>query len=170
MVFDTFYYYIIDSLFFNYKPCKNWLDLLFHCSEREKVKSFREKISTWQGQVNERLQILSRKTGLQLLLIWLNWALFYDLLWKLGNYLNFSLFASFAHPHFRWYVRRQGIVCSSWNEYVVSNFVFTVVCLVWIYIIFQMKHHHVLSSAQCCYLLCERHLTCTYYCVKRTEF
>ncbi|KAF7825983.1 spastin [Senna tora] len=33
-------------------------------SEQEKVKSYREKISKWQGQVSERLQILSRRAGL----------------------------------------------------------------------------------------------------------
>ncbi|KAK4267749.1 hypothetical protein QN277_024489 [Acacia crassicarpa] len=32
-------------------------------SEQEKVKSYREKISKWQGQVSERLQILSRRSG-----------------------------------------------------------------------------------------------------------
>ncbi|GMI73585.1 hypothetical protein like AT2G45500 [Hibiscus trionum] len=32
-------------------------------SELEKVKSHREKISKWQGQVSERLQVLSRRTG-----------------------------------------------------------------------------------------------------------
>ncbi|KAL6981837.1 hypothetical protein U1Q18_023455 [Sarracenia purpurea var. burkii] len=32
-------------------------------SEREKVKSYRQKISKWQGQTSERLQTLSRRTG-----------------------------------------------------------------------------------------------------------
>ncbi|XP_030490238.2 uncharacterized protein LOC115706663 isoform X2 [Cannabis sativa] len=32
-------------------------------SEREKVKSYRQKISKWQGQVSERLQTLSRRAG-----------------------------------------------------------------------------------------------------------
>ncbi|KAI9071889.1 hypothetical protein K1719_038037 [Acacia pycnantha] len=32
-------------------------------SEQEKVKSYRGKISKWQGQVSERLQILSRRSG-----------------------------------------------------------------------------------------------------------
>ncbi|XP_059651520.1 uncharacterized protein LOC132299087 isoform X2 [Cornus florida] len=32
-------------------------------SEREKVKSYRQKISKWQGQVSERLETLSRRTG-----------------------------------------------------------------------------------------------------------
>ncbi|KAL1548706.1 microtubule-severing ATPase [Salvia divinorum] len=32
-------------------------------SEMEKVKSYRQKISKWQGQVAERLQILTRRTG-----------------------------------------------------------------------------------------------------------
>ncbi|XP_054783530.1 uncharacterized protein LOC129290684 [Prosopis cineraria] len=32
-------------------------------SEREKVKSYREKISKWQGQVSERLRILTRRAG-----------------------------------------------------------------------------------------------------------
>ncbi|XP_068343662.1 uncharacterized protein [Pyrus communis] len=32
-------------------------------SEREKVKSYRQKISKWQGQVSERLQTLGRRTG-----------------------------------------------------------------------------------------------------------
>ncbi|XP_028776813.1 spastin [Neltuma alba] len=32
-------------------------------SEQQKVKSYREKISKWQGQVSERLQILSRRAG-----------------------------------------------------------------------------------------------------------
>ncbi|KAF3439958.1 hypothetical protein FNV43_RR18236 [Rhamnella rubrinervis] len=32
-------------------------------SERNKVKIYRQKISEWQGQVTERLQILSRQTG-----------------------------------------------------------------------------------------------------------
>lgn len=31
--------------------------------EREKVKSYRQKISKWQGQVSERLQILSQRAG-----------------------------------------------------------------------------------------------------------
>ncbi|XP_059651521.1 uncharacterized protein LOC132299087 isoform X3 [Cornus florida] len=31
--------------------------------EREKVKSYRQKISKWQGQVSERLETLSRRTG-----------------------------------------------------------------------------------------------------------
>lgn len=33
-------------------------------SEREKVRSYRQKISKWQGQVSERLQTLSRRAGL----------------------------------------------------------------------------------------------------------
>ncbi|XP_073140134.1 uncharacterized protein [Henckelia pumila] len=33
-------------------------------SELEKVKSYRQKVSKWQGQVAERLQTLSRRTGL----------------------------------------------------------------------------------------------------------
>ncbi|KAK8502912.1 hypothetical protein V6N13_100215 [Hibiscus sabdariffa] len=32
-------------------------------SELEKVKSYRQKISKWQGQVSERLQVLSRRSG-----------------------------------------------------------------------------------------------------------
>ncbi|TYJ27040.1 hypothetical protein E1A91_A07G159800v1 [Gossypium mustelinum] len=32
-------------------------------SEQEKVKSYRQKISKWQGQVSERLQVLSRRSG-----------------------------------------------------------------------------------------------------------
>lgn len=32
-------------------------------SEQEKVKSYRQKISKWQGQVSDRLQVLSRRTG-----------------------------------------------------------------------------------------------------------
>lgn len=32
-------------------------------NEHEKVKSYREKISKWQGQVSERLQALNRRTG-----------------------------------------------------------------------------------------------------------
>ncbi|XWS32292.1 hypothetical protein CRYUN_Cryun23aG0147400 [Craigia yunnanensis] len=32
-------------------------------SEQEKVKSYRQKISKWQGQVSERLQVLSRRAG-----------------------------------------------------------------------------------------------------------
>lgn len=37
---------------------------MFFCdSEREKVKSYRQKISKWQGQVSERLQVLSRRAG-----------------------------------------------------------------------------------------------------------
>ncbi|XP_027156220.1 spastin-like isoform X2 [Coffea eugenioides] len=32
-------------------------------SEQEKVKSYRQKISQWQGQVSERLQTLSRRAG-----------------------------------------------------------------------------------------------------------
>ncbi|KAI8027452.1 Spastin [Camellia lanceoleosa] len=32
-------------------------------SEHEKVKTYRQKISKWQGQVSERLQTLSRRTG-----------------------------------------------------------------------------------------------------------
>lgn len=32
-------------------------------SEQEKVRSYREKISKWQSQVSERLQILGRRTG-----------------------------------------------------------------------------------------------------------
>ncbi|KAL6130771.1 hypothetical protein ACLB2K_069150 [Fragaria x ananassa] len=32
-------------------------------SEREKVKSYRQKISKWQGQVSDRLQVLSRRPG-----------------------------------------------------------------------------------------------------------
>ncbi|VVA25030.1 PREDICTED: spastin [Prunus dulcis] len=32
-------------------------------SEREKVKSYRQKISKWQGEVSERLQALSRRAG-----------------------------------------------------------------------------------------------------------
>uniref|UniRef100_A0A5B6YPN8 microtubule-severing ATPase n=1 Tax=Davidia involucrata TaxID=16924 RepID=A0A5B6YPN8_DAVIN len=32
-------------------------------SEQEKVKSYHQKISKWQGQVSERLQTLSRRTG-----------------------------------------------------------------------------------------------------------
>ncbi|XP_059457676.1 uncharacterized protein LOC132187397 [Corylus avellana] len=32
-------------------------------SEQEKVKSYRQKISKWQGQVSERLQALSRRAG-----------------------------------------------------------------------------------------------------------
>lgn len=48
-------------------------EMLFHCyhnemsvlcgSEREKVKSYRQKISKWQGEVSERLQALSRRAG-----------------------------------------------------------------------------------------------------------
>lgn len=33
-------------------------------SEQEKVKSYRQKISKWQGQVSDRLQVLSRRAGL----------------------------------------------------------------------------------------------------------
>ncbi|XP_065859462.1 uncharacterized protein [Euphorbia lathyris] len=32
-------------------------------SEQEKVKSYRQKISKWQGQVSERLQVLNRRAG-----------------------------------------------------------------------------------------------------------
>ncbi|KAJ7951013.1 spastin [Quillaja saponaria] len=32
-------------------------------SEQEKVKSYRQKISKWQGQVTDRLQVLSRRAG-----------------------------------------------------------------------------------------------------------
>ncbi|XP_061995325.1 uncharacterized protein LOC133713340 [Rosa rugosa] len=32
-------------------------------SKREKVKSYRQKISKWQGQVSDRLQVLSRRPG-----------------------------------------------------------------------------------------------------------
>lgn len=35
----------------------------FYNSEQEKVKSYRQKISKWQGQVSERLQALSRRAG-----------------------------------------------------------------------------------------------------------
>lgn len=38
------------------------LSLIF--SEQEKVKSYHQKISKWQGQVSERLQVLSRRAGL----------------------------------------------------------------------------------------------------------
>uniref|UniRef100_A0A2P2M128 MIT domain-containing protein n=1 Tax=Rhizophora mucronata TaxID=61149 RepID=A0A2P2M128_RHIMU len=33
-------------------------------SEQEKVKSYRQKISKWQGQVSERLQVLNGRAGL----------------------------------------------------------------------------------------------------------
>ncbi|XP_027331852.1 spastin isoform X2 [Abrus precatorius] len=35
-------------------------------SEQQKVKSYRQKISKWQGQISERLQTLSRRAGLYL--------------------------------------------------------------------------------------------------------
>ncbi|OMO78635.1 hypothetical protein CCACVL1_14257 [Corchorus capsularis] len=37
--------------------------LYISSSEQEKVKSYRQKISKWQGQVSERLQVLGRRAG-----------------------------------------------------------------------------------------------------------
>lgn len=50
--------------------CFCWLLTRIHnlvCdSEKQKVQSYRQKISKWQGQVSERLQALSRRAGLHL--------------------------------------------------------------------------------------------------------
>ncbi|KAK6162458.1 hypothetical protein DH2020_002299 [Rehmannia glutinosa] len=71
---------ILPEMLAAYKPCLNTisdyeddcrsievldfiLDGLAVVNELEKVKSYRQKISKWQGQVAERLQTLARRTG-----------------------------------------------------------------------------------------------------------
>ncbi|KAK6119399.1 hypothetical protein DH2020_046861 [Rehmannia glutinosa] len=71
---------ILPEMLAAYKPCLNTisdyeddcrsievldfiLDSLAVVNELEKVKSYRQKISKWQGQVAERLQTLARRTG-----------------------------------------------------------------------------------------------------------
>lgn len=89
-----------------------YLNLWFCNSEQEKVKSYRQKISKWQGQVSERLQALGRRAGSYLMLIWIIvlLLLFYEkrknLIWIFREYLY--IFPPFLPPRFRWHIHKQG--------------------------------------------------------------
>ncbi|XVF33466.1 hypothetical protein REPUB_Repub17cG0170700 [Reevesia pubescens] len=62
---------LVDDAVIHYKNAQRILveasstsaPLYISSSEQEKMKSYRQKISKWQGHVSERLQVLSRRSG-----------------------------------------------------------------------------------------------------------
>jgi hypothetical protein len=73
-------------------------NLWFCDSEKQKVQSYRQKISKWQGQVSERLQALNRRAGLHL------FQQFFPFPFPLWLFQGFLLFFHFFTPLLRFQV------------------------------------------------------------------
>ncbi|KAK3036100.1 hypothetical protein RJ639_031681 [Escallonia herrerae] len=78
--------------------------------EREKVNSYRQKISKWQGQVSDRLNTLSRRAGYHVSC--LSPYSYSFPLHAYGNQQNsyFSFCCCSWSSHIRWHIHEQGLV------------------------------------------------------------